>query len=369
MMRRVSGFFLVVLLGPALVFGAVRRVRVPQGGIAPDAALGPSGEVYLVYGKEKNAFFALSQDGSRTFSRPLRLNRLADTVLVGHERGPKIAVGRNGIIHVVWMDTQSTKLYYTRSASGGKDFSPPRNLRDPGAHLDGAAVAADERGNVLIVWLDSRLPEDPRNPLSLPIFTIQSRDNGVTFSKNRPARANQPVRACSCCALKAVAGADGYFDVAFRGAYENIRDAFVARIPADQSSTTAIVNKVGEQEWHFEGCPMSGPFLHRPGQARQLWAAWMSNGRVYYAKSDDDGERFSSPHTPFASHSKPQNHPTVLVNPAGQVFSAWEQGRSVTWEIVAPGGKLVDSGEAGVLTSNSKATGFVDREGDFCLVF
>lgn len=368
-MGRVSAFFLVALLGPALAFGSVRRVRVPEGGIAPDAAVGPSGGVYLVYGKEKNAFFALSQDGGRTFSRPLRLNTLADTVLVGHERGPKIAVGRNGVVHVVWMDTHGRKVYYTRSTSGGKDFLPPRNLRDPGAHLDGAAVAADEQGNVLIVWLDSRLPEEAGNPLSLPIFSTQSRDNGVTFSKNRPVEANQPIRACSCCALKAVAGPDGYFAVAFRGAYENIRDPFVARIPAGKSSTAAIVNKVWEQEWHFEACPMSGPFLHRPGQQHQLWAAWMSNGRVYCAESDDDGERFSSPHAPFASDSKPQNRPTALVNPAGQVFFAWEQGRSVMWEIVDPGWKLVDSGEAGVLTANSKATGFVDREGNFCLVF
>jgi hypothetical protein len=269
------------------------------------------------------------------------------------------------------MDSKNAELYYTRSTSRGRHFSEPRNLRDRGAHLDEATVAADDRGNVLVAWLDSRGPEDRENPLSLPVFSAQSHDSGLTFSKNAPLEASPPIRACSCCALKSIAGPGGYFEVAYRGAYQNIRDAFVARVPAAASGSPVTVSKIKEQGWRFEACPMSGPFLHRaakPGRLDGLWAAWMSDGQVYYAASDD-GRSFSTPRTPSLVEAKPANHPVVLVNTAAQVFLAWEEGRVLKWQIADPEGKLVDSGEAKTLPDKSKATGFADQEGNFCLVF
>ncbi len=359
-----------ILAADVLTFGAVRHVLVPDHGVAPDVAVESSGRVDLVFGRGRNAFFSASNDGGRTFTRPVQLNAAPDTVLAFRERGPKIAAGQNGTLHVVWMDPGNGRLEYARSTDGGRSFSPPRNLRDPGAHLDEATVAADRAGNVLVVWLDSRLGADPANPLSLPIFAAISRDNGATFSKNEMIRHDRPpIRACSCCALKAVAEGKGVFAVAFRGAYHNIRDEYVARVSASNGARAWSLERVADQEWHFEGCPMSGPFLELASSPARLWVAWMNQGRVYYAPSADGGRHFGAPRPAAVPDAGVENHPIVLVNQRGEIFFAWEDGTQIRWQITGRTGRLSRSGVAGPLPDRSKATGFVDGQGNFCLVF
>jgi hypothetical protein len=369
MMRKLTALIAGALLASSLLFGSVRRVKVPQEGVAPDVAVGPSGEVYLVFAQAKNAFFSFSQDDGRTFSPPVRINTAPDTILGAHERGPKIAVGKKRTLHVVWMDNRNTQLEYSRRAPGSNTFSQPRNLLDTATHFDEATVAADNKGNVLVSWLDARLPDDPRNPVSLPVFLARSADNGLSFAKDRPLRENPLLRAYSCCALKSFAGSDGRFYLAFRGGYNNIRDMFLVStlMGSDNSGTT--VEKIQDDEWRFEGCPMSGPSLAPASRPSEVWVAWMSKGRVYFAQSTDAGKHFGEAHTPRSDKPDIENHPLVLLNKKSEVFLAWEEGQTIRWQITNRTGEVLDSGEAGTLTSNSKATGFVDREGNFCLVF
>ncbi len=373
-----SGFrhskFGLTLLILALAFStgataAVRHISVPMNGISPDVAVGSSGKLFLVFGQDGNAYFAVSHDEGRTFSKPVRLNSTPGSVLAGHERGPKIAVGPRDTLHVVWLDPKNAELEYTRGLDGGETFSPPRNLRDPGAHLDEATVAADSAGNVFITWLDSRLPQDKQNPLSLPVLAVYSRDGGKTFSPNQAIESAPPIRACSCCALKATALGPGKFALAFRGAYHNIRDAFVARVHPDGRRLQATLEKTQDQEWHFEGCPMAGPSLAVGAKPNILWVSWMSNGRAYWARSDDAGEHFGPSESPGSLKENIENHPLVLVNRAGDVLIAWEQGGDVLWQILGADGKRKNSGDAGPLTPDSKAAGVVDSQGNFCLVY
>ncbi len=360
---------LLGLLVPAGANSAVRRMRVPQGGISPDVAAGPTGNVVMVFAHGGDAWFAASKDGVNTFTSPTRLNLVPGTVLAGHERGPKIAIGKDETLHVVWMSAKSDKLYYCRRLPGGESFSEARNLLDAGTHLDGATVAADEKANVLVSWLDARQPPDLNNPLSLPVFAALSHDNGRTFSPNHLLEGKQPLRACSCCALKSIPGWKEDFIVGFRGAYNNIRDPFVARVESrrNDSQTTAV--KIHDDEWRLDGCPMAGLFLDRGARVGEFWAAWMSQGHVTYAQSRDDGEGFGGLHSPRAPKHITQNHPIVLANAKGEVFLAWEEGRSIRWQITDSDGKRLDSGDAGTLPNNSKATGFVHRDGNFCVVF
>jgi hypothetical protein len=362
--------FLVVeffFLG-ALALGAVRHVPVPQNGISPDVAVGPKGEVYLVFGQGKNALFAISQDGGRNFSRPVQLNRIPDSVLVGHERGPKVAVGKSGTIHIIWMSSQSDRLDYTQKRTSSAAFSAPRNLLDVATHVDGATIAANEEGDVLVVWLDARLPEDPPNPVSLPVFWTLSKDRGTSFSPNHQAVGDRAIRACSCCALKAIGGHGDDFLIAYRGAYQNVRDFYLARLSASARSHIFHVGKVKEVNWKFEACPMSGPWLAVSYNPRDVWAAGMSEGKVYYTESVDEGRSFHDSGAPSNSAAQ-QNHPIVLVNRHEHVFFAWEEGREIRWQVCDLNGKGIESGDAGTLPENSKATAFIDREGNFCLVF
>ena len=362
-----STWIAALLLIPPALFGGVRRVKVP--GVSADVSVGRSGAVYLVFGREGDAYFMVSKDDGLSFSAPQRLNSSPGTVLVGHERGPKIAVGKNETLHVIWMDAKSETLEYRRSETQGKSFSLPRNLLDAKTHLDGATISADDSGEVRVSWLDARLPPDPENPVSLPIFTTVSRDNGETFSGDAPLRANIPVRACSCCALKSIAAPGGAVEVVYRGAYQNIRDPFLARLPAREEGGPTLVRKIQEIGWRFDGCPMAGPSLYHAHGSEEVWTAWMSAGQVYYAESRDEGRTFLPARTPAGGKLRTRNHPVILVNNAGQVYLAWEEGLQELWQICDQAGEVLNSGDAGSLPDNSKATGFVDRDGNFCLVF
>lgn len=368
-MRQTTVAFIVFLLSQTWVWGGVRHIRVPLDGISPDVAVDEKGEVFATFARDEDAFFAVSKDGGRTFSPPVRVNQLPHSVMGYHERGPRIALGAGGTIHIIWMSPQSDRLYYTQRAPGEKTFVPPRNLLDAKTHLDGATLAADRGGNVLVAWLDARLPEDAKNPLSLPIFLTASHDNGRTFSGNEPASGGRLLRACSCCTLKLMAGTGGEFFLGFRGAAHNIRDIFVARLRPSTATPVLSVDKVHDDEWEFKACPMSGPFLSSGPARHRVLVSWMSRGNVYAAGSRDQGRDFAPPRSPQNSKAGSENHPLVLENPQGELFLAWEEGQEIRWQVFDRSGKLLDSGDAGALPEKSKATGFVDASGNFCLVF
>lgn len=138
-----------LLIAQGFLWGGVRRVRVPGYGVSPDVVMAPSGEVYVVFARDQNAFLAISKDNGHTFFDPLQLNRAPRSVLGGHERGPKIALGGGSTAHIVWMSAKSDQLLYTRGAPDTGEFTPPRNLLDAKTHLDGVTAAADKQGDVL----------------------------------------------------------------------------------------------------------------------------------------------------------------------------------------------------------------------------
>lgn len=365
-MRRIILLLSGLLIAQGWLWGGVRRVRVPDYGVSPDAVVTPAGEVYVVFARNQNAYLAISKDSGKTFFDPVQLNRVPRSVMGGRERGPKIVLGGGETAHIVWVSARGDQLLYTRARPDAGDFTPPRNLLDAKTHLDGATVAADQQGNVFVAWLDTRQSKDRLNSLSLPVFWTESQDAGQTFSKNQTSTA---LRACSCCALKAIAGPEGGFDLAFRGAYDNIRDIFLARFTAFENGLLPAIGKIHDDNWRINACPMSGPSLARSTQPAVVWAAWMSRGRAYFAESPDEGQDFQAPRTPRATRAASQNHPLILLNSQGQVLLAWEEGASIRWQLADPAGEILQSGNAGTLPQGSKATGYVDREGNFCLVF
>ena len=51
-----------ILLAQAWLWAAVRHAKVPENGISPDVVEGRTGEVYLVYTRDRDAWFAVSGD-------------------------------------------------------------------------------------------------------------------------------------------------------------------------------------------------------------------------------------------------------------------------------------------------------------------
>src|SRR5262245_22354563 len=183
-----SLILVALAIGSHAAGAEVTALRVPQRGEVPEVVLDAQGVLHLTYGRggPGNAFYVRSADGGQTFTRPVQLNRQPDTVTTGMERGPKLALGKDGAIHVLWQGyyKKGGGVWYTRSTDGGKTFEPERNLVDPRYGTDNATIAADADGNVFALWTGGfpGVQPDPKSPVASPIVLVRSTDNGLTFS-------------------------------------------------------------------------------------------------------------------------------------------------------------------------------------------
>ena len=85
----------------------VVMVRVPGGGIQPQAVVDDRGGLHLLYyrGGVRNGdlYYAKKEVGKGTFSHAVRVNSHAGSaVAMGTIRGGKMALGRNNRVHVAW---------------------------------------------------------------------------------------------------------------------------------------------------------------------------------------------------------------------------------------------------------------------------
>src|SRR5947209_3357136 len=138
----------------------ISLVRVPNGGIQPEAVMDRSGTLHLLYYSGDpaggNLYYVKSSDAGRTWSAPLRVNSEAGTAIAaGTIRGGQIAVGRNGHIHVAWngsskaeprgpLNPESGKpgapMLYSRLNDARTAFEPERNLMTRTFGLDGGGT-------------------------------------------------------------------------------------------------------------------------------------------------------------------------------------------------------------------------------------
>lgn len=343
----------------------VSVIRTPDGGLVPEVSLDKQGVLHLAYGKGSDGYYVQSRDGGKTFSSPVQLNRRAGIVTVGGERGPKIAIGKDGAIHVAWLGQRSGGIWYTRSTDGGRTFEPERNLLDTETGTDEATIAADQDGNVFVLWLDGRMPVDSRNPGSTPIFMAASRDNGATFSADQPLKYQPDKRACSCCRIEAVVGKDGYLYVGFRTGYQNIRDFYLLKGRKTENSFRLV--PVSVDNWELEACPMSGPSFTIEDNG-QVLISWMSRYRVYWSISNSEAINFA-PRVATPPGGEGENHPVVLANHKGEVLLVWREGAQVNWAKYTMDGRFTgNQGTAGRLNGHSKPDAFLGTDGSFYVV-
>jgi hypothetical protein len=167
-----------------------------NGGVqGSQVAVGPSGEVYVVYevfyiGGKRGQFLAKSTDAGRTFSQPTPITPLFNE-LSFHSTYRKssfaaLAVSAtDGSVHVAYCDqpNKSSALEYVRSTDGGSTFSAPVRLNDvPSGQRFMPALAADELGVLHASWFDTR--NAGRSTGSYDIYAARSTDGGGTWTHN-----------------------------------------------------------------------------------------------------------------------------------------------------------------------------------------
>ena len=353
------------VVGIAAVFAASHKddpqlkisvVRVPNGGIQPQAVVGPGGILHLLYfagdPKAGDLFYVKSADYGSTWSIPLRVNSTpGSSIALGTIRGGQIAVGRNGRIHVAWDGSSAVQadgpanpeaggqrgapMLYSRLSGDGMRFEPERNLMTHTFGLDGGGtVASDSAGNVYVAW-HGKASGAAKGETGRQVWIAISHDDGITFAAEKPAW-DEPTGACGCCGMALFADSKGTIRALYRSATEDIhRDIFLlTSFDRGKSFTGRKLHT-----WDINACPMSSmAFAEGTGS---VVAGWETGGQVYFESlAKPSAVPVSAP-----GEGKGRKHPRLAIGPNGEVLmvwaegTGWQRGGSLAWQLFDPDGK------------------------------
>jgi hypothetical protein len=146
-------------VGTLLAAPKVSLVNLPMHGKQPQVITDAKGMAHIVFlsGKERATdVFYVTRSGGK-FSKPMKVNQIAGSaVAMGTIRGPHLALGKYGRVHVAWNGSQAgggsphhgSPMYYTRMSIDGIGFEKEHNLMTWTTALDGGgSVAADGKGH------------------------------------------------------------------------------------------------------------------------------------------------------------------------------------------------------------------------------
>ncbi|HSZ56510.1 MAG TPA: sialidase family protein [Tepidisphaeraceae bacterium] len=386
-MHRTS--IMLLTLGAALVSlskaGAEDRVsihRLPPGAVQPQVAVDNGGIVHLIYlagdPAHSDIFYVRSGDHGVTWSSPSRVNRQpGSAIALGTVRGPHLALGRNGYVHVAWMGSslaqpkapgKRTPMLYARLRGDGSTFEPQRNVIAAHPGLDGgASIAADQAGNVWVAW---HAPERDRDgEQDRRVWVARSVDDGKGFAPEVPV-SPAATGACGCCGMR-VAAADGKFFVLYRGASEQVNRGMY-RVVASTDLSDPRVCEIAPMKIGI--CVMSTAAL--APAPRGLLAAWETGDDVFWSRFDPAGEQVV-PHSVPRILPANRKHPAIASSSSGQVLLAWAEGTgwnkggAVGWQVFGPNGHPVaaGSGHAADLPAWDSPAVFTRPDGGFVIVY
>lgn len=348
---------------------------VDQLALGPDVAVGPHGEIAVVWlakGNPESAaakaaeadraqhghthlssmnlYVAVSKDGGASFSAPLRVNREDNEVWGFAVSRPRVAYGPGGTLHVAYPANEMQPKIgkpvlttrYTRSTDGGASFEVPRRLStvtdaDLAQVIHGgfASVAAfgtmgvAPNGDVHLVWIDTRDMKSGADNAS--IYGVVSRDDGLSFTQDRVEAAGD---VCPCCQLTLA------FDAGSRPwlgsrlvTPEGVRTSTVAHADGEGGSFGARVS-TGGAPWKIDGCPLKPTVLAVRGDTVYTAA---HNGAeqpagVLLATSRNGGASFEAAYPA---------HPGAAVSDAPAIALAGGDRAVVAWHAKSDGPRQI----------------------------
>src|SRR5687768_5855198 len=100
-----SVIFAIALLALTVRGAEISTIRIPDDGIAPQAAVDSKGVLHLTYFKETadncgDLFHVRSSDDGKTFSSPILVNSHKGSAI--SVRTARIALGKDDRLHVLW---------------------------------------------------------------------------------------------------------------------------------------------------------------------------------------------------------------------------------------------------------------------------
>jgi hypothetical protein len=283
----------------------------------------------------------------------------------------------------------ATMLRFARSDDGGRTWSKPITLNDdttgtPVSHqFHGATLVGDS--GLVVAWLDERAAVAPIAAAAdghaqhaaepdAQIYLATSADFGRSWGPNL----NAWIAACPCCRVSLARTANGQAVAGWRKHFPgNVRDVVTATI----SERPGEPERVHPDDWAYEGCPHSGPAI-AAGADTSTHVVWY-NGKqgaagVYYARQVDG--KSTGPAVPLVQgQTLGVAHPAVVSLPRGGALAAHDVSpdgkRMIRLAQLLPSGKVaaqqeVPGSEDGkypqlaVLDSSTAIVAWTESEGE-----
>jgi hypothetical protein len=367
---------------------SVVLLRVPNGGIQPDAGVDERGLLHLLYfageARAGDLFYVRSKDYGQTFTTPVRANsQPGSAIATGTVRGGQIAVGRGGRVHVTWngSDAASPKgvanpangqptapFLYARSNAEGTAFETQRNLTSRGYFIDGGgSITADRDGSVYAAWhaapVDGQPGEDHRR-----VWFARSSDDGATFTREEPAW-SESTGACGCCGMRLLSASNALY-LLFRSATAMThRDIYL--LQSTDRGRTFRGSRV--QEWEINACPMTSMSL---ANARLgVFGAWETAGQAYFGRVDAKTGTIPKP-VAAPGDGRTRKHPRLAANANGDLLfvwtegTAWARGGSLAWQMFDASGRATSvAGTAPGVPVWSVAAPIARPDGRFVILY
>jgi hypothetical protein len=297
-------------------------------------------------------YYAVSADGGRTFSSPLRVST-ANGILPHSENMPKMVFKPDGEVIAMYGVEQDDarnryagRVFYTRSLDGGKTWLPAQALvTDTGSYdqryFDVALLPDGEAG---AIWLDNRKAGDDEG--SSLYFAVTRGHTG--FQREKPLAET----VCQCCRTDLYTDDEGGAHIAFRDIInDSIRD-MVHMVSTDGGASFSELNRISADNWVVRGCPHTGPAMVK--NKRGMHFAWFTMGGgegVYYCQSADNGRSYS--HKQKVSSAPLAKHPQITTLADDKILIVWDEPVKVSnnafnsrvgFQVRTGAGKVLDTG-------------------------
>jgi hypothetical protein len=310
-----------------------------------------------------------STDGGRSWTAPRPVAAAGRVATPRRGNDPQITSAGERLV-AVWSAPGTSRwggglLATALSDDGGRTWRDGPNPADDGSTASHgfADLAADERGALHLVWLDSR---DGAQGLRASV----SRDRGQTWERN----VTVDERTCECCLNRLLAAPGRPVRVIYRD--QGPRDMAVAETRDGAAWTRA--GTAGAFGWQFEGCPetagalaatrdalhvlvwtgaegQAGLHVLRSRDEGRTWDDWRrlggptaqhgdlavsasrlatvwdevtASGRVVQGSTSDDGGRTWSATQRLSSPDASASHPLLAATEPGRFVALWTEARA-----------------------------------------
>ncbi|MGR9114222.1 MAG: exo-alpha-sialidase [Gammaproteobacteria bacterium] len=291
------------------------------------AKFAPDGRLWRLIPTDDAIFIDSSTDFGKTYSKPVRINSIAQRINIWPENPAIIEINQAGRIHVLYNadDRQKATSFFSYSDDNGTTFSAPAKISD---HADTAMnymdkMLTDKNGKLYMFWHDQRHSQHGHK-LGSGVLDLYYT---VTDDPASGQFVNQFISnsVCSCCRTAAALSPEGKPVLLARMVFPGgIRDH--ALIKMDNSGTWQPAQRITEDGWKIDACPEHGPALSidHHGRAHLTWFTLGDNRQgIFYAHTDDYGKTLSTP-IALGNQDRLPGHPDVIAVDK-QVIIAWQE--------------------------------------------